>query len=314
MSWRSRGKHCGAGSERARARSRELVAKGRKPAVVARVLQVNRTGMYRKPKRRRPADSAGCVDPVDRLIVEVAQANPTDGTRMVAALASRKLGRQVNRKRAQRVMREQRLLQRHRPLRRRRRPGFFRVERPDQLWHLDMTSIWVAEHGWMLPATRRSTAAPARSSAGRSSCAAAPRRRSALVDAAVDRPRDRARRADARHRQRLGLHQPPLPRNASASSASPTAAAATATPRARPSSRAGSGSSRSGSSGAPSSRPSTKRERRSPPTSTATTAAPTPASATEPRRRSGNLGGWSATSEISGLKCRRRRGPGHLTT
>jgi putative transposase len=45
-------------------------------------------------------------------------------------------------------MREQGLLQRHRPLRRRRRPGFFRVERPDQLWHLDMTSVWVAEHGW----------------------------------------------------------------------------------------------------------------------------------------------------------------------
>jgi putative transposase len=67
---------------------------------------------------------------------------------MVAALASRELGRQVNRKRAQRVMREQRLLQRHRPLRRRRRPGFFRVERPDQLWHLDMSAIWVAEQGW----------------------------------------------------------------------------------------------------------------------------------------------------------------------
>ncbi len=67
---------------------------------------------------------------------------------MVAALASRDLGRQVNRKRAQRVVREQRLLQRHRPLRRCRRPGFFRVERPDQLWHLDMTPVWVAEHGW----------------------------------------------------------------------------------------------------------------------------------------------------------------------
>jgi hypothetical protein len=67
---------------------------------------------------------------------------------MVAALASRELGRQVNRKRAQRVMRMERLLQRHRPLRRRRRPGFFQVERPDQLWHLDMTSVWVAEHGW----------------------------------------------------------------------------------------------------------------------------------------------------------------------
>jgi putative transposase len=130
------------------ARSRELVAKGRRPAVVARVLQVNRTGLYRVPTRRPAAARWAVRDPVDRLIVEVAHANATDGTRMVAALASQELGRQINRKRAQRVMRQQRLLQRHRPLRRRRRPGFFRVERPDQLWHLDMTSVWVAEHGW----------------------------------------------------------------------------------------------------------------------------------------------------------------------
>ena len=130
------------------ARSRELIAKGRRPAVVARVLQVNRSGLYRTPKRRPAEARRAAVDPVDRLIVDIARANPTDGTRMVAALASRELGCQVNRKRAQRVMREQRLLQRHRPLRRRRRPGFFRVERPDQLWHLDMTSVWVAEHGW----------------------------------------------------------------------------------------------------------------------------------------------------------------------
>ena len=67
---------------------------------------------------------------------------------MVAALASRDLGHDVNRKRVQRLMREHALLQRHRPLGRRRRPGFFRVERPDQLWHMDMTSVWVAEHGW----------------------------------------------------------------------------------------------------------------------------------------------------------------------
>jgi putative transposase len=130
------------------ARSRELIAEGRRPAVVARVLQVNRTGLYRTPRRRPKAATRPLLDPVDRLIVDVARDNPTDGTRMVAALASRKLRRQVNRKRAQRVMREQHLLQRHRPLRRRRRPGFFRVERPDQLWHLDMTAVWVAEHGW----------------------------------------------------------------------------------------------------------------------------------------------------------------------
>jgi hypothetical protein len=37
-----------------------------------------------------------------------------------------------------RVRRERRLIQRRRPSGLRRRPGFFRVERPDQLWHLDM--------------------------------------------------------------------------------------------------------------------------------------------------------------------------------
>jgi putative transposase len=130
------------------ARSRELVAAGRRPAVVARVAGVSRPAIYRKPTPRRPPQRRLASGPVDEAIVEVARDNPTDGTRMVAALTSRKLGRSVNRKRAQRVMREQRLLQRHRPPGRRRRPGFFRVERPDQLWHLDLSSIWVAEHGW----------------------------------------------------------------------------------------------------------------------------------------------------------------------
>ena len=130
------------------ARSRALVARGRKVAVVARVLQVSRQAIYRTPKRRTDAGPRPVSGAVDRAIVEVAKQNPTDGTRMVAALTSRELGRPVNRKRAQRVMRSERLLQRHRPLRRRRRPGYFRVERPDQLWHMDMTSVWVAEHGW----------------------------------------------------------------------------------------------------------------------------------------------------------------------
>src|SRR5438128_10084205 len=31
---------------------------------------------------------------------------------------------------------------------RRKRPGFFRVERLRQLWQLDMTSVWVAQHVW----------------------------------------------------------------------------------------------------------------------------------------------------------------------
>ncbi len=131
------------------ARSRELVARGRRPAVVARVMQVTRQAIYRTPRPRRAPQRQPAKGPVDATIVELARQNPTDGTRMVAALASRELARQVSRKRTQRVMREQKLLQRHRPSGRRRRPGFFRVERPDQLWHMDMTSVWVAEHGWV---------------------------------------------------------------------------------------------------------------------------------------------------------------------
>ena len=61
------------------ARSRELIAKARRPTVVARVLQVNRTGLYRTPKRRPKMAGRAVVDPVDRLIVEVAHANPSDG-------------------------------------------------------------------------------------------------------------------------------------------------------------------------------------------------------------------------------------------
>ena len=67
---------------------------------------------------------------------------------MVAALAGRELDTSVNRKRVQRLMREHRLLQPKRSEGRRKRPGYFQVTRPDELWHLDMTSVWVVEHGW----------------------------------------------------------------------------------------------------------------------------------------------------------------------
>jgi putative transposase len=132
-------------------RSRELVAEGYRPAVVARVAQISRQAIYRTPKPRRApaAPPRRPTDQVEAAIVAVAEQNPTDGYRMVTALARRRLGRRVNRKRVLRVMRERRLIQRRRPSGRRRRPGFFRVERPDQLWHLDMTSVWVAEHGWV---------------------------------------------------------------------------------------------------------------------------------------------------------------------
>jgi putative transposase len=130
------------------ARSRELVARGFAAATVARVLQVSRQALYRVPTPRRPPQRGPVSDPVEAAIVEEALANQTDGYRMICAFVRRKLGVAVNRKRVLRVMRERKLIQRRRPLERRKRPGFFRVERPRQLWQLDLTSVWVAEHGW----------------------------------------------------------------------------------------------------------------------------------------------------------------------
>jgi putative transposase len=131
--------------------ARELVAGGHRPAVVARILRISRQAVYRVPRPRKPPDAARRppVDDVERAIVEVAEANPTDGYRLVTAWVQRKLGRAVNRKRVLRVMRERKLIQRRTHEPKRRRPGFFMVTRPGELWHLDMTSIWVAEHGWV---------------------------------------------------------------------------------------------------------------------------------------------------------------------
>jgi putative transposase len=131
------------------ARSRELVARGYALAAVARVMQITRQAIYRVPRPRVAPQRRPPADDVERAIVAVAEDNPTDGYRMVWALVRRRLGRAVNRKRVLRVMREHRLIQRRRSVPRRRRPGVFRVTRPAQLWHMDMTSIWVAEHGWV---------------------------------------------------------------------------------------------------------------------------------------------------------------------
>jgi putative transposase len=128
------------------ARSRELVAQGRPAAVVARVAGISRQAIYRRP-RRPPAGWRRPLDDVDRKVLQVAENNPTDGTRMVAALAAGDLDAPVNRKRVQRLMREHGLLQPKRSEGRRKRPGYFEVTRPDELWHMDMTEIWVAEHG-----------------------------------------------------------------------------------------------------------------------------------------------------------------------
>lgn len=129
------------------ARSRDLVAEGHSPSVVARVARISRQALYRTPKPRSAPQRRPPTDPVEAAIVAEAMANQTDD-RMICAFVRRRLGIAVNRKRVLRVMRERKPIQRRRPLERRKRPGFFRVERPRQLWQLDMTSVWVAEHGW----------------------------------------------------------------------------------------------------------------------------------------------------------------------
>jgi len=129
------------------AHSRKLVAQGRPAAVAARVAGVSRQAIYRRPVRP-PTGQRRALDATDRIVLDIARSNPTDGTRMVAALAARRAQAPVNRKRVQRLMREHALLQPKRSEGRRRRPGYFQVTRPDELWHLDMTSVWITEHGW----------------------------------------------------------------------------------------------------------------------------------------------------------------------
>ena len=117
--------------------ARTVVANGRRPSVVARVAGVSRQAIHRVPRRRPVAAGPGKPSAADMAIVEVAHSHPTNGTRMVAAIAARELGVAVNRKRVQRIMRQHRLVQPVRGLDRRRRPGFFQVTRPDELWHMD---------------------------------------------------------------------------------------------------------------------------------------------------------------------------------
>ena len=112
--------------------ARQLVAEGHSPSALARILQISRQAIYRIPTRapRAVSRSRPPVDEVEAAIVHVAEENPTDGYRIVTAWVTRKLGRAVNRKRVLRVMRERKLIQRRTHEPRRRRPGFFKVERP----------------------------------------------------------------------------------------------------------------------------------------------------------------------------------------
>ena len=130
------------------AQARVLVAQGEALAAVARVMQISRQAVYRTPKPRRPPQRRPVTDPVDAAIVETAKSYPTDGYRMICCFVRRSLGVAVNRKRVlqgdARAEADPTAARRDAPAPSRRLQG--RAAR--QLWHLDMTSIWVAEHGW----------------------------------------------------------------------------------------------------------------------------------------------------------------------
>src|SRR5262249_30008940 len=96
---------------------------GHSPSVVARVARISRQALYRTPRPRRPPQRQPASDPVEQAIVAEALANQSDGYRMVTAFVRQKLGVAVNRKRVLGVMRERKLIQRRRPLQRRKRPA-----------------------------------------------------------------------------------------------------------------------------------------------------------------------------------------------
>ena len=209
---RSREKHCGLGVSVRVARSRELVAEGyaargrgaRAADQPAGALpdadaEDGRRSGGRRPIRSRPRSSRRRWP-----------TRPTATGWSARSSAGGSAGA-VNRKRVLRVMRERKLIQRRRPLERRKRPGFFRVERPRQLWQLDMTSVWVAEHGWcylnaIIDCCTREIVAWQLELRCRADEAIA------LVERAAAAHGIEPGELSLGSRQRLGLHRPPLPR------------------------------------------------------------------------------------------------------
>ncbi len=238
------------------ARSRELVARGFAVAAVARVMQISRQAVSRVPRPRSAPQPRPPADPVERAIVEEARANQTDGYRMVTAFVRRRLGVAVNRKRVLRVLRERKLIQRRRPLKRRKRPGFLPsraaqaalAARPDErLGRRARLDVPDGDHRLLHPRDRR--LAPR---------AAVPRQRGDRARrACCRRARHPARQADAGHRQRLGVHRARVQARPQRLGRGPSPRRLPR-PKARRSSSHGLPSSRNAASSCTSSRPSTR--------------------------------------------------------
>ena len=239
--------------------ARELVAAGHRPAVVARILRISRQAVYRIPRPRKPPDAARRppVDEVEAAIVEVAEANPTDGYRIVTAWVAAQAGPgdqpQAGAAGDARAQADPAPHARAQAPPARVLPG--RAARPAMASRHDVglgrrarLGLSERDHRLLHPRDRRLAA-----------LAALPRRRGDRRD------RDRGREQGILpgtltlgHRQRLGVHRPRHAAGDLRARRSLIAAAATATPRARRSSNRGSATSRNAASGATSSRPSTR--------------------------------------------------------
>src|SRR4051812_4080099 len=92
---RSRGNSCGAGSERAR----RPVPRARRPRpkpVAGRPRRGDQSPGDLPAPGPAPTGQRRALDATDRIVLDVARSNPTDGTRMVAALAARRACGPVN--------------------------------------------------------------------------------------------------------------------------------------------------------------------------------------------------------------------------
>jgi hypothetical protein len=275
------------------ARSRELVARGRPAAVVARVAGIGRQAIYRRP-RRPPTGQRRRLIAVDEVVLAIARSRPpgrgwsppwpaaSSAGRSTASACS---GSCASAPWCSGAARKGGAGGR----------GSFRVERPDQPWRLDMTSVWVAGHGWcyLNAATCLLHARDHRLGDRRPLPRPGGDRRH---PGGGRRARHPARAAHARHRQRLSVHRARIPRPPGRTRDHPP-------PRRLPRPREpglhpcpGAPSSSSAASGAKRSRPSTKPAKGSAPTSTATTTDPTAGWPTAPRARSPPPGRTTTTS------------------
>jgi putative transposase len=136
-----------------------LVASGYRVSLVCEILGFNRARYYRRKQNgmitekveRKLACDVDCEHELINKIKEICKDHPYWGSRRVTNWLRKREGIVINRKRAQRIMREQDLIlkAKKKPASResnRRKP---KPSRPYQWWGIDMTKFMVDRLGWI---------------------------------------------------------------------------------------------------------------------------------------------------------------------